>query len=101
MMAHEAARMAGCAFSVFTNSSYPVNRCRERITGGPSLMIFDNENFRISSARSRDCLASANVSTKSEIIPTRCVPCPGKKIAVFGREGAFYCQRGHPEGGAT
>lgn len=52
-------------------------------------MILERGKFSISSACSRLCLASGNVSTKSDIMPTRCVPWPGKKMAVFGWGEAF------------
>jgi hypothetical protein len=52
-------------------------------------MILERGYWSASSARSRDSRASGNVSRKSEIIPTRCVPCPGKNIAVVGRVDAF------------
>jgi len=47
-------------------------------------MILDKGNFKISSASSKALRATGKVSRKSEIIPTRCVPCPGKNIAVVG-----------------
>jgi len=90
-MAQDAANIAGCAFSVLTSSSYSLLwEALKRITGGPSLIIFDNGNLSISSASSSFCLASGKFSRKSEIMPTRCVPCPGKKIALtlVGGSGA-------------
>jgi hypothetical protein len=58
-------------------------------TGGPSRIIFESGNLRISSTCSSVFRASGKVSTKSCTMPTRCVPCPGKKIAVVGCEPVY------------